>query len=159
MEAAVVIPILFLLVFGIIDFGFVFNDTVSVRHGAREAARSGVVGTFGSNTTCTNVGASGANASTKALICTAKDRTGLDHNKTRVKIALGTGGYAAGEPLVVCIQYQLTSVSGVFSTLLTNKVFDTEVQMRIEELETSPPLTAAEETSLAGGSWAFCAAS
>lgn len=38
-EMALVLPILFLLVFGIIEFGFIFNRWISVVHAAREGVR------------------------------------------------------------------------------------------------------------------------
>jgi Flp pilus assembly protein TadG len=38
-EFALVMPLLFLLVFGIIEFGFIFNKELSVTHSAREGAR------------------------------------------------------------------------------------------------------------------------
>jgi Flp pilus assembly protein TadG len=39
-EFALVVPILILLVFGIIEFGFVFNQWLSVTHAAREGVRT-----------------------------------------------------------------------------------------------------------------------
>ncbi|MDP9223556.1 MAG: pilus assembly protein [Actinomycetota bacterium] len=39
-EFALVMPILFLLVFGIIEFGFIFNKMLSVTHSAREGVRT-----------------------------------------------------------------------------------------------------------------------
>jgi Flp pilus assembly protein TadG len=38
-EFALVMPLLFLLVFGIIEFGFIFNKELSVTHAAREGVR------------------------------------------------------------------------------------------------------------------------
>ena len=38
-EMAIVLPILFLLVFGIIEFGFIFNRWISVTHASREGVR------------------------------------------------------------------------------------------------------------------------
>jgi Flp pilus assembly protein TadG len=38
-EFAIVMPLLFLLIFGIIDFGWAFYQKLDVRHGARETAR------------------------------------------------------------------------------------------------------------------------
>lgn len=38
-EMAIVLPLLFLLVFGIIEFGFVFNRWITVTHAAREGVR------------------------------------------------------------------------------------------------------------------------
>ncbi|MGH2756907.1 MAG: TadE/TadG family type IV pilus assembly protein [Actinomycetota bacterium] len=39
MEFALVLPLLLLLVFGIIEFGFIFNRWVTVTHAAREGVR------------------------------------------------------------------------------------------------------------------------
>lgn len=38
-EAALVLPIFFLLVFGLLEFGFGFKDWLSINHAAREGAR------------------------------------------------------------------------------------------------------------------------
>ncbi|MGH9196713.1 MAG: TadE family protein [Acidimicrobiia bacterium] len=38
-EMAIVLPLLFLLVFGIIEFGFIFNRWTTVTHAAREGVR------------------------------------------------------------------------------------------------------------------------
>lgn len=41
-EAAIVVPLFFLLVFGLIEFGLGFKDWLSLNHGAREGARVSV---------------------------------------------------------------------------------------------------------------------
>ena len=46
-ELAIVLPLFVLLIFGVIEFGMVYNNDISLRQGAREAARQGAVGTFG----------------------------------------------------------------------------------------------------------------
>ncbi|MDQ3216327.1 MAG: pilus assembly protein, partial [Actinomycetota bacterium] len=43
-EMALVLPLLVLLVFGIIEFGFIFNRYISVTHAAREGVRQLAVG-------------------------------------------------------------------------------------------------------------------
>jgi Flp pilus assembly protein TadG len=43
-EFALVMPLLLLLVFGIIEFGFVFNRYISVTHAAREGVRELALG-------------------------------------------------------------------------------------------------------------------
>lgn len=43
-EMALVLPILLTLVFGIIEFGFVFNAQISLTQATREAVRLGAVG-------------------------------------------------------------------------------------------------------------------
>lgn len=46
-EAAVVFPLLFLVLFALVEFGWAFKDSLSIGHGAREAARAGA--TFGND--------------------------------------------------------------------------------------------------------------
>ena len=46
-EAAVVLPLLFVVIFALVEFGWAFKDSLSVGHGAREAARAGA--TFGND--------------------------------------------------------------------------------------------------------------
>jgi hypothetical protein len=43
-EMALVLPILLLVVFGIIDFGFAFNAQISLTQAAREGVRVGAIG-------------------------------------------------------------------------------------------------------------------
>ncbi len=46
-EAAIVLPLLFLVLFALVEFGMAFKNNLSVGHGAREAARAGA--TFGTD--------------------------------------------------------------------------------------------------------------
>jgi hypothetical protein len=46
-EAAVVFPLLFLVLLALVEFGMAFKDSLSIGHGAREAARAGA--TFGND--------------------------------------------------------------------------------------------------------------
>ena len=73
-EFAFICPILFLLIFGIIDFGSVYNDLISLRQGVREGARQGSVGVFGGSTSCQLQGATGSTATTS----TTSGSTGTD---------------------------------------------------------------------------------
>ena len=45
-EFALVVPLLFLILFGTIQYGLYFFDAQGTRNGVREAARLGVVKTF-----------------------------------------------------------------------------------------------------------------
>ncbi len=47
-EAAIVLPLLFLVLFALVEFGWAFKDSLSVGHAAREGARAGA--TFGIDT-------------------------------------------------------------------------------------------------------------
>src|SRR3954451_21220697 len=103
-EFALIAPILFLILFGVIDFGFIYNDFLSVRQGVRDGARVGAVANFGTNTGCSTTAGtsvtstvtsssgttSAGTASTEAqkLICTTRDKIGLDASKMRVAVAI-----------------------------------------------------------------------
>jgi Flp pilus assembly protein TadG len=152
-EFAIVFPLLFLLISGMIDFGMVFVNVNSTRQGVREGARQGVVANFGSTATCSIVGSSIPDT-TRQLMCLTKERIGLSEPDTRVKVAF-VGANQVGSSLLVCAQYPMSSVTGVLDPLMSGKVLTGKVEMRIEKVDLS--LAAAEETPLAGKSWSWCA--
>ena len=161
-EMAFVLPILAVLVFGIIDFGFAFNSYISERQGAAQGGRQAVVANFGSNSTCPLTGLTGPGSNaleTKQLMCLVKDRVGLDEAHTRVGVSFGAGGYAVGAPVLVCVEYPLSSVTRFFATLLDGKVLKSKAEMRIEQVTTTSgaaAFAAAAETPQSG-SWSWCA--
>ena len=161
-ELSFVLPILVALVFGIIDFGFAFNSYISERQGAAQGGRQAIVANFGSNSTCPLTGLTGAGSNaleTKQLMCLVKDRVGLDEAKTRVGVSFGTGGYAVGAPVLVCVEYPLSSVTNFYGALLDGKVLKSKTEMRIEQVTTSSgadAFAAAAETPQSG-SWSWCA--
>src|SRR3954453_8008586 len=89
-EFALILPILVLLLFGLIDFGFIYNDFLSLRQGVRDGARQGAVSNFGTSSSCNNTGFTSSISSVQAkqLICATRDRIGLDSSRMRVAICL-----------------------------------------------------------------------
>ncbi len=159
MEFALIAPMLFALLLGILDFGLLMNDLQGVRQGAREGTRQAAVGNLGTDNTCATTGLTPtATAEDLLLVCLTKDRVDGDQIETRIKIELdATDGYAEGAPIVVCVQYPVTSASGFFDYPLNNRAFTARVQMHIEEeLATPGTLTSVEETPLAGADWSSC---
>jgi Flp pilus assembly protein TadG len=189
-EFALIAPILFLILFGLIDFGFIYNDFLSVRQGVRDGARAGAVANFGTQTDCGNGGGAAGTftagiTSQQALklICTTRNRIGLDTDRMRIAICLSsltTAGtcsnsavndYKDGNSLVVCAMYPAQSRSGFLKPFLGNGVVTTRVSIRIEQTNyeingsqgtNSDDLASAQE-SLAGTSsfpggknWNFC---
>lgn len=151
-EFALVAPILLVLVFGIIEYGFWFSDSLSLRQGVREAARQGVVANFGSGG-CGLTGASGS-GSAQNLLCTAKDRIGGISGDARVMVK-APEGWVRGKPLVVCAQLRSSIATGLVP-LPNNRIIQAKVEMSIEKV--SPPVTfsTAAEAPPSGGTWSWC---
>jgi Flp pilus assembly protein TadG len=149
-EFALILPILALLLFGLIDFGFIYNDYLQVRQGVRDGARQGAVANFGSVTPGCNTsfmpGSSSTSTQARSLICTTRSLIGLDQNKVRVAVCAATNAattcstptvpdpaYAAGNKMVVCAIYPATSRSGFLRQFLNNGVVTTRVVIRVEQ--------------------------
>lgn len=151
-EFALILPVLVLLLFGIAEYGIAFNNLNSLRQGTREGARQAVVATVDTDSSCTLTGIS-PNTETRRLLCLIKDRIGLDPAKLRLKIEFPTAN-EEGESVLVCSQYPLNSVTGLFSSLLGGRIQTTEVLMRIESKDEDFQETA--ETPVASNNWSFC---
>ena len=151
-EFALILPVLALLLFGIAEFGIAFNNLNNLRQGTREGARQGVVATPDPDTSCPLAGVS-PNTATRELMCTVKDRVGLDPSRLRVQISFPTTN-AEGESMLVCTHYPLESITGMFSAILDGGVHTTEVLMRIETADED--YEAAAETPVGGTTWDSC---
>jgi hypothetical protein len=166
-ELAFAIPILLLLVFGTIEFGVAFNDNIALRQGVREAARQGAVGNFGPAFTtggpCHLTGATTASTNIKDLMCLAKNRIGLDTTKVRVKVLSGTsdfsgaGTFSKADSIIVCAQFPLNAITGMFASVFGDTNLRTKTSMRIELSDIIA--TPGEETALPGGDWSWCTVS
>jgi hypothetical protein len=156
-EAAIVLPVIVILTLGIIDFGWAFNNYISLRQGTREAARQAIVNTTpqpsSGSWSCgitglpsVNSSATGAYADIYDIMCYAKSRIGLSPD-SQVRISLywdpGNGttpppfttstNAASIDSLVVCTQYPLNSITGVFSPILNGTVINAKTEIRIEQ--------------------------
>lgn len=151
-EMALVAPVLVLLLAGVMDFGLVFNDLMSLRQGVGAGVRQGVVAQPGSTTSCSLSGAAAATTDTKKLMCLTKSMVGMDPATTRTKVAF-PGSKLKGGSLIVCAQTPLDSATSVFDPLL-NGALKAKVQMRIEQNLSA--YSNASETALSGADWSWC---
>ena len=152
-EAAFVIPIFMVFAFGIIEFGLGLTNFNAVRNGAREGARSAVVSEFGSDSSCPIFGGGSPSTETRELICLTKERVDLDESETRVKVDW-PNNYKPGDSLLVCVEYPLDSVTGMFAPALDGKSLRTRVEMRIETIDNN--LTKFAEALPQGRNWSWC---
>ena len=150
-EFALVVPVLLMLLFGMIDYGLYFSNALSVKQGAREAARQGVVGNFGD--ACSMTWSVAPSDDLKKLGCTVVARTGVVTGETYVKVVL-PDGWAKGKPLVVCSMVRTGGATG-FVPLPDSGVTVTKVQMSIEQAGAVVE-TGGEQAPPAGQDWSWC---
>ena len=137
-EFTLVSVLMLLLVFGIIEFGFDYNNYVSLRNGAREGARLGVVNDINDAPSCTIAGStvtppaepSSPSDASNALVCKTKDRIGLKGSDVTVEIVRGEN---PGESLEVCAAYPVDSITGLIAPFVDGKTLHTSVTMRLEQ--------------------------
>jgi Flp pilus assembly protein TadG len=92
-EFALVSGVFFLVLFGIIQYGLYFNDSLNARQGVREAARLGVVKNF--------AGGSGSDDMAKLADITEK-QVDASSGKTYVMVK-PPNPWKKGSPLTVCV--------------------------------------------------------
>jgi len=162
-EAAIIIPVLVLILFAIIDFSWAFYQYISLRQGVREGAREAAITTLpGDSTNWTNCTLATNNLPTinrttagqdfRDMICYTKSRIGLGMNgSVRVQIAWSNKSSNPQEPqswapttnpaltdsLVICAQYKISSLTGALSPVLNNYVLTSKTEIRIEQPSTT----------------------
>jgi hypothetical protein len=149
-ELAIAFTLLSLLVFGIIEFGLVFYNHISLNQGVREAARQTAVG-------CYNPPASGCSSAspTNDIVAYTKDRIGLKNGSTSVHVIF-PGSPNIGDEFSVCAFYPRDSITGLMKSFIGGYSFS-EVTMRIEQLPKSGPIpTTGGDTDPTGNGWSKC---
>lgn len=131
-EFALIAPLLFLLIFGIIDFGWLFAQHQDVRHGAREAARLAAVN-------YNPDGETDPAAQLADLITAVRARTGsLNDADTDVRVhrvdSDSDGAFEIGELVDVRVCYPLESLSGFMQPFLTGSDLKSSASMRLEQV-------------------------
>jgi Flp pilus assembly protein TadG len=123
-EFAIVVPIFFLLVFGIMEFGWAFYQSLDVRHGAREGAR---LASVNYKTTASPTPADQATQIVDEL-CSRMDAGDAD-----IDVQITRTGGAIGDELVVTVSKDLEQLTGFLGFVLDGKTIDEQVHSRIEQ--------------------------
>ena len=147
-ELALVCIVLFPLLFGILDYGLWFNDTLNVRQGVREGARAGVVQNFSTGTCSTG-------SQMAQLACRTKAEVGAATGTTSVRI-LTPDGWHQRDDLVVCAIVHSTGVTGLVPLPHDGLIFS-KTHMSIEDADPVPGTTSyTTDEAPNGGSWSWC---
>jgi Flp pilus assembly protein TadG len=145
-EFALVAPILFLVLFGILQYGLYFFDAHGTRTGVREAARLGVVKTISA--------CGGATDDLAKLNCTTEDLIDAITGPVAVKVH-APGGWDKAKPLVVCAMVQSDGAIGLLP-MPNDGLITSKTQMSIEVATPAPTALVAEDSPLAGADWSWC---
>jgi hypothetical protein len=132
LEFALVVPVLVALVFGMIDYGLFFSDSLGARDGVRAAARQGSVASFPPSNLCpSDYALTGNDAALNRLACLAVDQTGPIGGRAFAKVTLPNGG-DAGKDIVVCVAVVENGVTG-FTPMPNDSTVRASLAMRIEQ--------------------------
>jgi Flp pilus assembly protein TadG len=147
-EFALVTPLLLVLLFGIIDYGIWFADSISARQAVRNVARQGSVEQFGS---C------GGTYSLANLACSVKGQMNEISGTTLVKVSVvdppNGNKWAPGATLRICAMTQHQSLLP-FVPLPSDGITTTRVDMPIESAATTTGvLPTFSDTPFSGASW------
>jgi Flp pilus assembly protein TadG len=129
-EMALVAPIFFLLVFGIIEFGWGFVQYLDVRHGARETARLAAV----------NYSTGGSVGTTQSGIiidegCSRMDTAGDPDATIDIDVdGSGPGGSGViGDRVTVDVSADLDTLTGFLDFALGGITLNSQVVIRLED--------------------------
>lgn len=118
-EFAIIAPLLFLMIFGIIEFGYGFLQNLDVRHGAREGGRLAAVA----------FGTGGGNPQADAIIDETCSR--LDHPRGVTITLSAPDGAAVGRSAVVTVSRSYTSLTGFFNAF--TPTLTSTIKVRLEQ--------------------------
>lgn len=130
-EFALIAPVLFLVLFGVIEFGIALNDYQSIRHGVRDGARQAVVQQYGAEDgSCTSISAP---LEVKKVICITKERIGLgDDVRVRVDYDLAGAGVSGNHGSIsVCAQRNVEPFTGAIPAI-DGISLKSSIEMRLE---------------------------
>ena len=156
-EFALLAPVLFVLLFGIIDYGIWFADSISARQAVRNAAREGSIGQFGA---CNG----GVTNPLQNLACSV--RSGMDQisGTTAVRVTVAATPTSGSEPNPTWTQGSTLRICAMtkHSALMPLVPFPnqglsyTRVDMPIEVASVPGTVAPYADAVPAGGSWSWC---
>ena len=146
-EFALVCTVLLTIVFGILQYGLYFNDSLNARQGVRETARMTVV--HEKHPACQS------STGWSAVSCTAEKIIGEGASDTWVKISAPTG-WAKGKVLRVCVIVRSRSHVGMLP-MPNDGYVHASLEMSIEEETPALNTAGLTETAPTGQSWSWCA--
>jgi Flp pilus assembly protein TadG len=150
-EFALVSMILFPILFGIVDYGLWFNDSLNTRHGVREGARMGAVANLAAPASSPCAASTGADK----LACITKQEIKPAAGDAYVRVVVPAGGWKRGNSVIVCGMTKVTGLTGI-TPLPGNGIVRSKTRMSIE-VDTAPMAVSATTGTPSGANWDWCA--
>jgi Flp pilus assembly protein TadG len=145
-------PVLFLLLFGMIEFGLNLNDYEAVRQGVRDGARQAVVADYGTGSCAPTTNTAAGNSA--AVRCTTRKASGVTNLAVKVVVTNQNGDTDFNTDKVrVCAQVKAQSITGLLAPFLSDVYLRSSVEMRAEKNLT---LANSEDPAPSGGNWSWC---
>lgn len=143
-EFALMSSLLMLVLFGVLQYGLFFNDSLNVRQGVREAARMAVV----KSSTC-------AEATTEwaAFECTVEEQVGALTGPTHVHVS-APDGWQKGSPLIVCAAVPSGDLGML--PMPNDGHITSSLRMSIEVDDAPPSGAPSPDADPSGANWAWC---
>lgn len=145
-EFALIAPLLFLLLFGVIDFGWLLNQQQDVRYGAREGARIAAVSSQDSSTPTA--------ADIVAAICDRMDSSNTDMHVSLVATPSAGPTAQIGDLAKIEVWKPAQDITGFFTDVFGDTVIKSDLTFRLEQppgwSNTTTPLSQSGNT-VSGG--------
>lgn len=128
-EFAIVAPLLFLMLFGIIDFGWLLNQQQDVRYGAREGARIAAT----TSPVSPLAGVDGP-TTTKNIVNAICER--MDSADSGMRVSLQTTpstGADVGDLATIQVWKPARDITGFFTDVIGDSVIKSELSFRLEQ--------------------------
>jgi Flp pilus assembly protein TadG len=129
-ELAVVLPLFLLLIFGIMEVGWLFAQQVEVRNGAREGARIAAVSA--PDIVDPTYSPSSGGAFTYHDV-TQRTCDALDLSTGTVSVTLTASGDAVGDTAAISLTSTYDSLTGFLDPFFGSLIIDTDVEFRLEQ--------------------------
>ncbi len=120
LEFAIILPLLFILLFGVIEAGWAFSQQLEVRHGAREGARLVAVN-------------DGTDTEVAVKVCDRMHFSG-DEAATEITISTSVPTPTIGDTATVSIVAPYNGLTGFLDGIFGGATFDSTVDIRLEQV-------------------------
>ena len=126
-EFALIMPLFFLLVFGIIEFGAAYAQQLDTTHGARELSRLVAV-----NYPWGSVPPGAQSPAEQSAVISAQVCTRMSFAKG-AKTTMTYEGASRGDTATVTVRKPITQITGFFRAILDNMRTSSTVEVRLEQ--------------------------